>query len=245
VQAARYLTIVPVGGRVPHEHAGALGAAAAWFPVVGLGLGAVLAVTDLAAQQLFPSLLGALVTVTAWKLLTGGLHLDGLADCLDGLAGHDASQRLRIMSDARIGAFGAIGLILFLMLEIGAVSELAGAGRWRVLLAAPTIGRALPPVLARCFTAARPAGAGAAFLGGVRPRDAALALGLAVVIAGAALGPTGVLALVVAALVALALARFLATRLGGITGDVLGAAVETSELAVLLTVSAWMHALAR
>ena len=69
--------------------------------------------------------------MTLWKLLTGGLHFDGPADCLDGLVGRDSVDRLRIMRDSRIGAFGAIGLILFLLLEVAAVSELTPAARWR------------------------------------------------------------------------------------------------------------------
>src|SRR5436309_1201627 len=107
-----------------------LGRAAGWFPVVGLGLGLVLVGVERVTSVLFPSLLAALLTVTAWKVLTGGLHLDGLADCLDGLVGRDAEHRLSIMRDSRIGAFGAIGLILFLLLEIAAVAELPAGLRW-------------------------------------------------------------------------------------------------------------------
>ena len=83
-----------------------------------------MAAVDSLTARLFPGLLGALLTVTAWKLLTGGLHLDGLADCLDGLVGRDREHRLAIMRDSRIGTFGAVGLILFLMLEIVTVAEL-------------------------------------------------------------------------------------------------------------------------
>ena len=124
--AARYLTIVPLPGVVPGR-ADSLGRAAVWFPAIGLGIGAVLFGAERVTAVLFPSLLAALLTVTAWKLLTGGLHLDGLADCLDGLAGHDAEHRLAIMRDSCIGAFGAIGLILFLLLEVVAVAELPSA----------------------------------------------------------------------------------------------------------------------
>ncbi|HEV8641830.1 MAG TPA: adenosylcobinamide-GDP ribazoletransferase [Methylomirabilota bacterium] len=240
--AARYLTIVPVGGGRPHEQGASLGGAAPWFPAVGLGIGLVVVATERVTAWLFPMLLAALLTVTVWKLLTGGLHLDGLADCLDGLAGHDAGQRLRIMSDSRIGAFGAMGLILFLLLEIAAVAELPAPVRWRALLATPAIARATPALLARCFPAARVDGHGAAFRAGVQSRAVVLALVLAGLIAAGALGLLGLAALVVACLGTLGLGRFLTVRLGGITGDVLGAAVEAAELIVLLTVSAWTHA---
>ena len=103
ILAVRYLTIVPLPGRAAHN-VDALGRAAGWFPIVGLGLGLVLVGVERVASVLFPSLLAALLTVTAWKVLTGGLHLDGLADCLDGLVGRDAEHRLSIMRDSRIGA---------------------------------------------------------------------------------------------------------------------------------------------
>jgi adenosylcobinamide-GDP ribazoletransferase len=240
--AARYLTVVPLGNGTPHQGVGALGRQAPWFPVVGLGIGALLALTERATDRLFPPLLAALLTVTAWKLLTGGLHLDGLADCLDGLVGADPEQRLRIMRDSRIGALGAVGLILFLLLEVAAVSELRPPPRWRALLAAPVVGRATPALLACCFRSARPGGQGALFAAGVHRGAVLLAFGLAAVVAGLALGLGGLVALLVAGSVALALGWFFARRLGGITGDVLGAGVEVAELAVLLTVAAWAHA---
>ncbi len=200
--AARYLTIVPLPGAGPGR-ADSLGRAAVWFPAIGLGIGAVLVGAERVTAVLFPSLLAALLTVTAWKLLTGGLHLDGLADCLDGLAGRDAEHRLAIMRDSRIGAFGAIGLILFLLLEVVAVAELPPGSRGRALLVVPVIARATPPLLA--------------------------------------LHAVAVPVFAVSVLSALALTRFFAARVSGITGDVLGAAIEVAELAGLLTVSAWAH----
>src|SRR5207247_9308604 len=121
-----------------------LAGAAPGFPVVGAALGLVLAAVDALTVRVFPPLLAALLTVTVGKFLAGGLHLDGLADCLDGLAGRDPAERRAIMSDSRIGAFGAIGLIFFLMLESAAVSELPHAARWRALVAAPAIARPTP-----------------------------------------------------------------------------------------------------
>jgi adenosylcobinamide-GDP ribazoletransferase len=242
VAALRYLTIVQVGPSRSLDQDATPGAAAPWFPIVGAGLGLGLVATEWLTALLFPSLLTALLTVTVWKLLTGGLHLDGLADCLDGLLGLDAEHRLAIMRDSRIGAFGAIGLILFLLLEIAAVSELAAGTRWRALLAAPVVARAMPPLLGCLFPPARPEGHGAEFRAGLSPLAAPVALGVALVIAVLALGALGALALAAATLVAVGLARFFAGRLGGITGDVLGAAVETAELTTLLTVTAWSRA---
>jgi adenosylcobinamide-GDP ribazoletransferase len=241
VLAIRYLTVVPVPWRGPEE-GDRLGRAAAWFPVVGAGLGVLLAAIDRLTTHVFPGLLGALLTVTVWKLATGGLHLDGLADCLDGLMGRDREHRLAIMRDSRIGTFGAVGLILFLMLEIVAVAELPGPWRGRVLVAVPAIARAAPPVLARLFGAARPDGQGAAFAAGVGLGGAALAVVVALVVAIGALETVGLLAVAVPLALAAGAGWWFARRLGGITGDVLGAAVETAELTAMLTVLAWLGA---
>jgi adenosylcobinamide-GDP ribazoletransferase len=240
VLAIRYLTIVPLPGQ--GDTTRGLGGAAAWFPVVGVTLGLLLAGVDQVVTRLFSSLLSALLTVTVWKGLTGGLHLDGLADCLDGLMGHDREQRLAIMRDSRIGTFGAVGLVLFLMLEVAALTDLPAAQRWRLLVAAPAVARAVPPLLARCFSAARAEGQGAAFVAGVRVGGATVALVVGLLVSVIVLGGVGLGAAVVALLIAVIVAAVMARRLGGLTGDVLGAAVEAAELALLLGVLAWLGA---
>jgi len=240
VVAARYLTIVPFPGRM-RSSAAALGHSAPWFPVIGLGIGVILTTTDHIAQVFFPLLLAGLITVTVWKLLTGGLHLDGLADCLDGLGGRDVEHRLAIMRDSRIGAFGALGLILVLLLEIAAVTEMPPTLRARALLVAPAVARATPPLLARLFRPARHDGQGAAFGAGLGALAAPIALSIALVAAIAALRVLGLAVFAVSVSGALVATWFFAARVSGITGDVLGAAIEIAELAGLLTVSAWSH----
>ena len=235
VIAARYLTIVPIPGAATSREGP--GAAAAWFPVIGLAIGVLLALVDRVTSLVFVPLLGALLTVTAWKLVTGGLHLDGLADCLDGLVGRDPAHRLAIMHDSRIGAFGAIGLVLFLLLEIAAVSGIDPRARGDALVLAPVVGRAMPPIVGRVFPSVG-RGHGASFrteLGGAAPFVAAA---LALVVAGLTMGVRGVLGLVIAAALALAFAAFMTRRLGGVNGDVHGAVVELSEVAVLLAAAA-------
>jgi adenosylcobinamide-GDP ribazoletransferase len=235
VIAARFLTIVPLPGpSTPHEGPGA---AAGWFPVIGLAIGALLLAVDRVTSASFVPLLASLITVAAWKVITGGLHLDGLADCLDGLAGRDAEHRLAIMHDSRIGAFGTVGLILFLLLMIGSVSGIDPRSRGGALLAAPVIGRAMPPLLAKFFPAAG-GGHGARFRAELPMTAAPIALVLTLVVAVAALGARGVVALVLAIIVTVAFGAFMARRLGGITGDVHGAVVELAEAAVLLTAAA-------
>jgi adenosylcobinamide-GDP ribazoletransferase len=245
LEAVRYLTIVPVPGPPPRpgvaESPEDLGRAAAWFPVVGFGLGLGLALVGWAAARLFPPLLVALLTITAWKLLTGGLHLDGLADCLDGLAGRDPEHRLAIMRDSRIGAFAAIGLVLVLLLDVVALAEMAEDRRWRALVVAPTVARAAPLVLARLFPPARRDGHGARFQASIGAGSPVLAAGLALLVAVGFLGLAGVVAAVAGFLAAVLVGALFTRRLGGITGDVLGAAVEGAELAALLAGAAWTY----
>lgn len=238
VRALRFLTIVPVPGREGTEPA-ALGRAAWWFPPVGLALGLVLAGADRALLLVFPPLLVAMLVVTLWKVLTGGLHLDGLADCLDGLAGRDAVHRLAIMRDSRIGVFGAMGLMLALLVSLVALAGLSGPARAAALLLAPAVGRVAPLLVGAVFPVATPSiGSGDAFMASL-PRVAGLVHGAAVLVFGALLlGPRGVAMVVTGLVTAMIWSAFLARRLGGLTGDGLGAGVELAELGVLLAASA-------
>jgi len=238
--ALRYLTIAPIPAG-PHVEPTTLGRAAPWFPLIGLAIGLVVAGGAQLFDIVFPPMLGALLTVTLWKLLTGGLHLDGLSDCLDGLVGRDAGDRLRIMHDSRIGAFGVIGLIMFLLLEVAAVAELPPPLRWRTLIVAPAVARAMPPLVGWIFPAASAAGQGAMFSAGLRPVGALAALALAAAIAVALLGVAGLVAFVLTLVATVALGWFATRRLGGVTGDVMGAVIEIAELIVLLTFVAWTH----
>jgi adenosylcobinamide-GDP ribazoletransferase len=143
ILAVRFLTVLPVPGR---EAAGpdALGRAAWWFPVVGLALGIVLAWVDRALHTVFSPFTAAVLVLTFWKAITGAIHLDGLADCLDGLGGRDREHRLAIMRDSRIGVFGAVGLVFYLMIAFVAVAETPAGLRGRILLMAPMVGRLAP-----------------------------------------------------------------------------------------------------
>lgn len=238
VLAARFLTIVPVPGR---ESTGknALGRAAWWFPPVGLALGVGLAAADRGLAWLFPPLLAALLVVSLWKVLTGGIHLDGLADCLDGLAGRDVPHRLAIMRDSRVGVYGALGLVVVFLTSLVALAELPPGPRGVTLVLAPMTGRIAPLLAGALLRAATPAsGLGGAFVAAL-PRSAGPVYGaLAVILAGVLVGGWGMAAVGAGLALALLGAALVARRLGGITGDGLGAAVELGELGVLLAAAA-------
>jgi len=241
ILAIRFLTVVPVPGREASGD-GAFGRAAWWFPPVGLALGALLVGADRAFSFAFPPLLAGFLLLGLWKILTGGIHLDGLADALDGLAGTDADDRVAIMRDSRLGVFGAAGLGLDLLISAGAIDALSSPGRAAVLLIAPGIGRLAPLLIAPLFPAATPGqGAGALFQAGL-PRWAAPAyLACLWALAGWLLGPWSALLLSLSLGTVLLWAVFFASRLGGLTGDVLGSSVEIAELATLVAAAALMH----
>ena len=241
ILAARFLTVVPIPGREA-QGGNALGRAAWWFPVVGLLLGVTLAGMDRLLAFAFPPLLSAGLVLSLWKVATGGIHLDGLADCLDGLGGRDLEHRRSIMRDSRIGAFGAIGLILYVLIAFLALAGMPAGTRGRVLVLAPALGRLAPVLVGSRGRAATPGrGAGATFVAAM-PRWAAPAH-LVVVSALAAwlLGVWGAVITAGALGTASLASTGLAWRFGGVTGDVFGASVELCELAVLLAGASLAH----
>lgn len=241
VLALRFLTILPVPGREAGGP-GALGRAAWWFAAVGLILGTILVAADWLMALAFPPLLSALLVVSLWKILTGGIHLDGLADCLDGLGGGDRQRRLAIMRDSRIGVFGAVGLILLFLIATMAVAEMPAPSRRRVLLLAPVVGRLAPVLIGARFRAATPdQGSGAPFLRGLPGWAGPVNLVATAALGGWLLGSWGFLITLGALAIVSLWSAFLAWRLGGLTGDVLGSGVELGELMVLLGGAALAH----
>jgi len=226
------LTTLPLG--LPeHWLPGDSGRAAIWYPLVGFVIGGLTWLSWLALTAFFPSPIAGLLTLLVWVGLTGGLHLDGLADCCDGLLGSATPERrLEIMKDPHLGTFGGIGLFFVLMLKAAALSLLAPASGLGILLAA-TISRwfILPAGL---LPQARPGGMGADFAAGLKPGaifiTAILPIGLAFL-----LGLQGFAAVLTALIAAAAVLGLAYRRIGGVTGDVFGMLVEVTEVAVLLS----------
>ena len=219
--------------RLPDDWSiGDSGRASVWYPLVGLAIGALTWLVWKGAMLLFPSLVAGIISLLAWVALTGGLHLDGLADCCDGLfASTSVECRLEIMKDSRLGAFGGIGLILVLLLKGTTLAVLTPATSFGILLAASLARWCILP--AGLLPLARPSGMGADFSIGLQRSfiyvGAVLPMGLALV-----LGTRGISSLL-AGSAAAALVLWLAkSRIGGVTGDVFGMIVEVVETAVLL-----------
>jgi adenosylcobinamide-GDP ribazoletransferase len=224
--AFAFLTRLPV---MPRDlHVTDLGRSIAWFPLVGLLLGVV---ASTVARLPVDGGVRAIAIVALGAYLTGGLHLDGVADIADGLGGGrgDRARSLAIMKDSRIGAFGAIALVLVLLAKVRATSL---ALEPLPLLAAPVVARGVTSALIVAFPYARAEGLGRAFHDHGRPLDAGIAVALATTVALVAHVPV---AAAVATLTAVAVAIWIHHRLGGLTGDAYGTLVETTELALLLT----------
>ncbi len=239
--AVTLLTAVPLGRRadgvsVPDRRAA--GAAMAWAPVVGLLLGAVAAaVLELAARWGHTGpLLAAVLGVATLALLTRGLHLDGLADLADGLGSRQpADAALAIMKRSDIGPFGVVTLVFTLLVQVAALAQAQALGRGApAVIAAATAGRlALTWACRRGVPAARGSGLGALVAGSVHPAIA-VALSAAAIAGAWTFGINVVVGVAVGVAISLALTVLAVRRLGGITGDVLGALVEITTAACLL-----------
>ncbi len=237
-----FLTRLPLPGRPMVEPAPL--ARCAWaFPIAGL-VAAVpaAAVYGLAAGAGLPPLPAAILCVACMVALTGALHEDGLADVADGFGGgNNKAEKLEIMRDSRVGAFGVIALVLCLAARIAAIAAIAGpASVTGAVIAAAVTSRAAMAAVLYALPAARSGGLGA---GAGKPtrRGVAIAVVLAFAMSLAALDWVGADLAIVAALLAGGWVAWLARRqVGGHTGDVLGAVQQAAEVAILLTLAAIM-----
>jgi adenosylcobinamide-GDP ribazoletransferase len=231
--ALQFLTRLPVRAPWPGSP-GERAAAVPFYPLVGLLLGLLLAALHGTLGATDPGVQAALL-LAAWVLLTGALHLDGLADTVDAWVGGqgDRARTLAIMKDSRTGPMGATALGVVLLAKFAALQALLGAGSWGAVVLAPVMGRALLVAVLLWLPYVRPGGLGAE-LAGHLPRETAQ---VAVAVAAAALllaGSAGLWMLVAATAVFLGARAALLNRLGGTTGDTAGALCEIGEAAVLL-----------
>ncbi|HEX9075692.1 MAG TPA: adenosylcobinamide-GDP ribazoletransferase [Anaerolineae bacterium] len=227
--ALALLTVVPVpSGWL--DTARAPGKSLAWFPLVGAGLGAVLALAFNYSRLFFSNGVSSTLLVGLWVLLTGALHLDGFSDACDGLfVAADPARRLEILHDVHLGTFGTVGLILLLLGKFSALGSLTSPVS---VFLAPVLGR-WAIVFAAAFPLAREQGMAFLFRAGMDRRVLLNATVLAALFC-VWLGPFGLAAFVAAFGLAILLVRFAFTRLGGLTGDVYGMICETVEVGVLL-----------
>lgn len=231
--ALSFLTCLPVKLKGPQDEF-ILARSMVYFPLIGLFLGGLLVLLNLLLAPILPLRVVNLVLLILLAVITGGLHLDGLADTIDGLAGgREKEERLAIMRDSRIGVFGALGLILLLLTKYELLCSLSGEYRVPLLFLMPAMGRWSQVIGTAFFPSARP-GIGSIFIKIVGRKELiratliflpfCLLLGLF----------NGLLLCVLNIGVALVFFWFITRRIDGITGDSLGAVSEMVEVTTLV-----------
>ena len=238
VPAVEFLTVLR-WRRAPLHTSDAVARALWAFPVVGLVIGLAIFGVERAGREFLPAPGVAVVVLIAWVVVTGGLHLDGLADAADGLfGGRTREQRLTIMHDVRTGTWGTITVSLALLSKFAFVLALPEGGRFGALLLAPVVGRGLVVGAMAAAPYARPDGFGRDLHRTARWAPALLAGAAVLGTAVFAFGPGAIIAALAAAVVTAAVVLYAQRRLGGLTGDVDGALIEVTEIATLLAISA-------
>ncbi|HIC90612.1 MAG TPA: adenosylcobinamide-GDP ribazoletransferase [Syntrophaceae bacterium] len=215
-----------------------LAASTTHFPLVGLTLGVTLVI----AQWLFSSILpqgvvnGLLMVLLI--ICTGALHLDGFADTLDGIAGGmNRKSTLKIMRDSQIGPFGVVGLITLLLTKYLALNELTESLRNRSLLLMPSLSRWTMAEMAYFSEYARKSeGVGQPFVELIRKKEVLISGTIILIISSVLMAYKGILILAVIALWTFIASKYFNHKLGGVTGDVLGAINEFNEVLILLLI---------
>jgi len=213
-----------------------LGSSMVYYPLVGTCIGLVLWGLAVLLSMLFPPPIVSVLLLAGSLLITGGLHIDGLADLIDGLSGsYNREDALRIFKDPHVGSMAVAGVVLVLLVKYACLNALSPAALRPALVLMTTLSRYAMVQLA-CFSLyARPTGGlGEPFVRGIRPEHHLMALLLALCSVLLFSGLRGVYIGVLIGLGTLGLQVYFRHRLGGITGDVLGATNELSEVVVLL-----------
>ena len=233
--ALQFLTILPVKRNFTNPQ---MGRATAYFPVIGLIIGAILLGLHYLLDFLLPGGVVNVLLLATLVILSGGLHLDGLADTIDGLAGHRTPEhRLEIMHDSRIGGIGAVGLFMVLIIEYVALNSIPGKWMPFSLLLAPTVSRWAMVNSIFAYPYARPEGLGKAFKQGVSQRELLIASLVTLALAVILFQWAGLVIIATVFIIINGAALYFKRQLGGLTGDTYGAINEIALITVLLTIN--------
>ena len=236
--ALQFLTIIPLPFAVRCDERD-LGRSMALFPLVGLTLGLLLVGTDFILVRILPWQVADLLLITLLTVVTGALHLDGLADVCDGLAARGGRERfLAVMKDSRTGAVGVVGLVLGLGLKYETLLAITPDMKREALLFFPLIARFSQVQMTVGARRARSDGLGALFVTGAGIRQFMVACVITLSAAWLFHGMRGVWCVLFLYLVTWGLKGWFHRRLGGITGDVIGCVSELNEIGCLLALLA-------
>lgn len=243
--ALQFLTVIKLSKNLDMADE-SLGRSMSWFPAVGLFIGLILVSTRWLLGFILPSSVVDILVIAVLAVMTGALHLDGFADAIDGLAGRaDRGKTLAIMRDSRIGAFAVVGIAILLLLKTNTLSSIPLEMKDKALLLMPVLGRWATVPLAALFPYARSGpGTALAFTRFAGIRELSVASVIALSVAVGLLQFKGLLIFMVVMGISLLFGLFFKARIGGVTGDIMGAACEVCEVVVLLVMSGgYMHPL--
>lgn len=230
--ALQFLTRIPVK-KFPKDEK-RLGKSMAYFPIVGLILGGILVLVNLGFSIILAPLVADALTIITLIILTGALHIDGFIDTIDGLAGGKSREEiLKIMKDSRVGAFGIVGIVSLIMLKLVLLHEIPLKIKTEAILLFPVMGRWAMVVASSLSVYARKEGTGKAFVNHCGRKELIIASLITLIITGGFLKILGLELFFFILALTLLLTRFISKRIGGMTGDTLGAVNEIMEVGSL------------
>ncbi len=237
--ALQFLTIIPWRRRFSPEE---VGGSTEYFPAVGIIIGLILAGLNWALGWLLPPSLVNVLLVVSLVVVTGALHLDGLVDTCDGIAGHKTTEeRWQVMHDSRAGGFGIIGAICLLLVKYVSLNSLPESWLMATLVLMPVVSRWLVVYSIVAYPYARPSGLGKVFKQGAGWQQLTMATLIALVVSLTLFQLSGVVIMFGTWVIIVALAAYLKRKFSGLTGDTYGAINEVAEVGVLLLVSLMAH----
>jgi adenosylcobinamide-GDP ribazoletransferase len=206
----------------------------AWFPLAGAVIGILTGLVFYIMKSVhFGPLVTGAVVASFVVLVTGGLHIDGLADFCDGVfSGQDKARMMEIMKDSRIGTFGTLSIVMLLILKTSSYFELYGVKSVAAAILMPVYSRLCAVILCYGASPAKEGGMGNLFIGKVRRKD--LYIALICTFAFSLVNPLMLIILLVNAMFTLLFRTYAVSKLGGLTGDVIGASIELNEVVFLL-----------
>jgi len=234
--ALQFLTVIPL--RVKDAGEQKMAGSMVFFPLIGLLLGLFLAGTNSLLSFLnFPTLALNVITVVVLIFITGGLHLDGLSDTADAfLSGKPREQMLEIMRDSRTGVMGVLSLISIILLKIILLFSISSSLEPKALMLMCSLSRWSAVAMMFFFPYARQEGKAGVFVKGMNLRIFIFSSIAAVVAVAVVWQIKGLLILLIVTGLSYALGKFSTKKIGGITGDILGAGIELTEIITLLLV---------
>lgn len=233
----QFFTTIPVPFEVEFKVED-LGKGVIYLPFVGVIIGVSLVAVNYLSSFLSSDTVSALFTVIAGVLITGGLHLDGLADTFDGIFSYRSKEKmLEIMKDPRLGTFGGMALFFALLLKIAFIMSISKTLILKTVFIMPVFGRLGMIWCAGTSKYAREkSGMGSATIDFTGFREIVICTGITILTTFLIMGPAMIFPLATTIIFTVVFTRFICSRIGGTTGDILGACTELSETVVLFTV---------